>query len=182
MTTGFSASLQGVEEIGGPFDPFEIEGDDLGVGVLVEVHEHLGLIHVHPVAQGHEAADAQVFGRGHIQEGGAHGAGLRREGDPAPGGDQGPGGAHQFMGHVDPLTIGPDDPNPGLTNNLGQLVLEALPVGTGLGKAAGDDDGGLHPLLGALLQGGGDDPGRNHHHRQIRGRRGITDAFIDLEA
>ena len=55
-------------------------------------------------------------------------------------------------------------------------------VGAGLGKAAGDDDGGLHPLRGALLQGGGDDPGRNHHHRQVRGRRGVGDAFIDLEA
>ena len=86
------------------------------------------------------------------------------------------------MGHIDPLAVGPDDPEAGLPHHLGQLVLEALAVGAGLREAPGDDDGRLDSLGGALLQGGGHDLGRNHHHRQFRGGGGVGDGLIDLQA
>ena len=151
-------------------------------GVLVEIAEDLGLVHVHPVAQRHEAAHPQALGRGHIQEGGAHGAALRGEGDLALGGDERPGGAHLLVGHIDPLAVGPHHPEAGLPDHLGQFVLQALAVGAGLGEAAGDDDGGLDSLGGALLQGGGHELGRDHHHRQVRGGGRVGDGLIDLEA
>ena len=86
------------------------------------------------------------------------------------------------MGHIDALAVGAHHPEAGLPHHLGQLVLQPLAVGAGFGETAGDDDGGLDPRGGALLQGGGHDFGRDHHHRQVRGGGGVGDGFIDLEA
>ena len=179
---GFGDFPQGVEKVRGPFHPLQIEGDDRGVRVLVEIAENLGLVHVHPVAQRHKAAHPQALGRGHIQEGGAHRAALRGEGNLTFGGDERPGGAHLLVGHIDPLAIGPHHPDAGLPDHLGQFVLQPFAIGAGLGETAGDDDGGLDSLSGALLQGGRHELRRDHHHRQVRGGGRVGDGLIDLEA
>jgi len=85
------------------------------------------------------------------------------------------------VGHIHPLAVGAHHLEAGAADDLGHLVLEALPVLPGFGEPAGDDDCGLDPLVGALLQGGDDDFGGDHHHGQLRGLGRVGDGLVDLK-
>ena len=123
-------------------------------GSCVEILDDLGLVHVDPVAQGNEAADTPSCSAAARSRKAAPTVPLWEAKAILPGVVISGQEAHmRCVGHVDALAVGPDDPEAGLPDHLGQFVLEALPVRPGLGKAAGDDDGALDPLVGALLQG-----------------------------
>ena len=179
---GLGAEGEGVQEVGGALHPLEVEGDDLGFGVGVEILDDLGLVHVDAVPQGNEGRHPKPFRRGQIQEGGAHGTALGGEGDFAGGGDERPGGAHAVVGHVDALAVGSHHLEAGLPDHPGHVLLQALPLRPGLGKPPGDDDGPLDSPVSTLLQGRGDQPGGDDHHRQFRGFRRVGNGFINLEA
>jgi len=87
---GLGGLLQRLEEGGRALHALDVAGDDLRVGVAVEVVDAVRLVHVGPVAEADEAAEPQVLDARPVDEGRAHGAALGDEGDAAPRGDERP--------------------------------------------------------------------------------------------
>jgi len=179
---GFGGLAERIEERRGALHALDVAGDDPRVGIVVEVPDAVGLVHVGPVAEAHEAAEAQALDARPVDEGGAHGAALGDEGDAPSRGDERPGGAEAAVGDIHPLAVGPDEAHAVLPARLRQLRLELLAVLARLGKPAGDDHGGLHARPAALLDGPHDHPRGDDHYGHVRGRRGRTDRRVGLEA
>ena len=148
----------------------EVEEDHVGLVVLVQVLEQLGLRHPRLVPKTDELGEADLFLAGVVEHGGAQGPGLAEEGDPAGVGHLSGEGrieADLGVGIDGPQAIGADHRDAVFCADLLEPLFEFDALGADLAESGRDDDHRLDPLLAALLQRAVDHVGREDDHRQV---------------
>ncbi len=169
------ASMRARERLAQPrrvLHVLEIQAGHARLGILHDLGEDLGGLHVRLVAGAHPVVEAEARGARHLVEHAGHRSALadHRDGaDREVGVEEGRGeGRHQTRGQVsDALAVGADDAQPGARGEGAEPRLRGAASLSHLGEAAAEDDGGLHApgrgglqrLLHALR--------RHHHHREV---------------
>ncbi len=156
---------QGAHEAAGVTDAFDVHQDVVCAAVVDQVVEDLAEIDVGGHADGNHRREADIVGLGPVEHGGAHGAGLRDEGQVAGlGGDLGERGVEAQFRADDAQAVGAEDAHVVGTGDLEHLALQRGTDVAGLGEAGGNDDDVAHAAAAALfdqlrnrLRAGGDD-------------------------
>src|SRR5262249_18783496 len=133
----------GAEELADVADRLHVEDDAARVGVVAEVVDEVGEVHVEHGAHADEAAEADVGFPGPVEDGGADGAALAEQGDLAgPGHPGGEAGVEAADGVDDAQAVGADDAH-AAAGGVADLGFEGPAGGAEFGEAGGDDDGRL---------------------------------------
>ena len=159
--------LQRFEQSAAVACAFEIEDDDLRLGIINDSGQALRCLHVGLVAGGDPIAQAEAALAGEIIEVRAEGAALaddrqragRRQGAVER---VGKASVEAGMGGEEAEAVRAEDAHAARARNLCQLHFGGPARSAGLREAGGEDDAGLHPLGGAVAHG---------LHGQLGGKR-----------
>ena len=181
--------LGGLQELAAIFlifhtQAFHVQQQYLGIFVLSDIADEVIEADIHLIADGGPAAVTEVAAFGIEVDVDTKVAALQHEAHGAGGQiDDARIEAHGRTVH--PHAVGAHDAQIALAGHFQHLAFDLLALGTGLAKARGDDDGGLHALFGTLLDDGDYMPGGNGHDGQVHftghgkdvGIGGVTEDF-----
>jgi hypothetical protein len=171
-----------VTETARVLDVLEVRARHACLGILHDLGQDLGGLHVGLVAGAHPVVEAEAGRARHLVEHARHGSALAHHRD-RPGRERAVEegrreGGHQTRGQVgESLAVGADDAQPGPLGQGTQARLGHPPGLTHLGEATAEHDGGPDALGRGGLERLEHALGRHHHHREIdlardRGHRG----------
>ena len=163
----------------------QVEGHDVGRGIVEPVLEQIGGGHVGPVAGGDQHRDADAAVDGPRQDVGTQRPALREEADAAAGRELPHERAvegHRGVGVHDAHAGRAHDAHPVPACRGHELVLSGAPCCAGLGETAGEDDQCVHPLGGALRDRLRDDVRRRGDEGDVHRSGDVGDAAIGPHA
>ena len=143
---------QGAHEAAGVTDAFDVHQDVVRAAVVDQVIENFAEIDVGRHAERNHRGETNLVGLGPVEYGGAHGAGLRDEGEVARvGGNLGEGGVEAEFRANDAEAVRAQDANIIGTGNFQHLAFQRRPDVAGFGEARGNHDGVAYAAAAALF-------------------------------
>ena len=142
-----------LEEAPGLCQVFQIEKDDVRLGIVLQISEEIVFVEVGLVAHGDELGEADLFALGVFQGRHADRAALGDQGDVAgPGHQPGEGAVQGDLGSGidDAQAVGPQEADAPLSGDLQDLLLQVHAGSAQFLEPRGDDDGRLDALVAAL--------------------------------
>ena len=172
-----------VDELLAVGDTLAVHSQDLGLGVLHDVVDDVGLVQVGLVAEGDEVGDSHSVEDGPVDDRGSDGSGLGEDGDVTHGGQQvRERGVDSGSGVHDSEAVGSEELDPGLLGDLDELLLELGSGGALLLEPGGEDGcvGNLRlPQLPDLL---GHEGVLDCEHGELDGLPDLLDGGVGLQA
>ncbi len=140
-------------ELGRVAERLDVEGDHVGLGVVLPGQDEVIAAHVCLVSHGDELRDPDVGALGIVEDGDAQRTGLARHRHIATrwvDRGKGPVELDRGRGVEQSHAVGPDHAHPGVTNDVEQLGLQLRPLLPRLRETGRDHDDATHSLRRAL--------------------------------
>jgi hypothetical protein len=153
----------GREEGPGVPDRLHVDDDALGRRVVAEVGDQVAPAHVEHGAERHDGAEADLLADAPVEDRGQQRAALAHEADgPGRGDPRRERGVEPVRGTHDAEAVRPNDPHAVRPRRREDPALQLGALRADLLEPGGDDDHGLDPGRGALLDGRRHRRGRGH--------------------
>jgi hypothetical protein len=162
-------------------DPFEIEGDDVGVRIGGDGSQDIGFGHVHLVTHTNQAREPETLPARPVDDHGADGARLADEGDVAGGraGRRQEGRIQRQVGVEHANAVGANEPHAVAARNDQTLLFQLRSIGASLAEAAAGDDGGADTTVAAFGQRRRNGRGWNEDDGEIDRVGGGSNRLVD---